>query len=90
MKMSAAHYAELKARVERIGIDKLREHRAHLEQLHRHTDLRYSTVKDPAMRFLWDAFHASRIARDLGPQNFDYKDAHIETAMRSIFKELGL
>jgi len=90
MKMSKAHYADLRARVERIGVDKLREHRARLEELHRHPDPTRSPVKDPAMRFLWDAFHASRIMRDLGPQNVDYKDTHIVTAMRAIFEELGL
>lgn len=81
MKMTAEHYAALKAKVEPL-VPKIP---AHLEGL----------KKDPKVvnlevRLLWDVFHTARIWDSYSYQEFDYNDAHIETAMRAIFKEFNI
>jgi len=87
--MSKAHYADLKARIEPLA-DKLRAHRVALEEQKRNPSPLLPKVKDVARRLRWDAFHASRIQSAYGYQAFDYTDEHIDTALRSIFKELGI
>lgn len=89
MKMTKEHYADLKSRIEHLAVQ-IRMHRLDLEEQHRNPNPLRSPVKDPARRLLWDAFYASRIQSAYSYQDFDYTDAHIETAMRSIFKDLGI
>jgi len=89
MKMSAIHYADLKARIRPL-ISDIRVHRTALEAQHRNPSPLLPKVKDPERRLRWDAFHASRIQSAYGYQTFDYTDEHIDTALRSIFKELGI
>lgn len=87
--MTPAHYDHLKAQIAPLA-DRLRAHRLDLERQHRDPDPRYLPVRDPERRLRWDAFYASRIQSFYGYQDFDYTDAHIETAVRAIFKELGI
>lgn len=89
MKMSAIHYADLKSRIEHLAVQ-IRMHRLDLEEQKRNPNPLQFPVKDVERRLLWDAFYASRIQSAYGYQDFDYTDTHIETAMRSIFKELGI
>lgn len=81
MKMTKEHYDVLKKKVEALlpGIENQRT-RISLDP----------TVKDPSKRLLWDTFHAANIFAEYTYQQFDYLDDHIETAMRSIFKELNV
>lgn len=89
MKMSPAHYADLKARIRPL-ISDIRAHRTELEAQHRNPSPWHPLVKDVERRLRWDAFHASRIQSAYGYQAFDYTDEHIDTALRSIFKDLGI
>ena len=79
MKMSKEHYNVIKERVATL----VPQIPAHTERLR--ADPR---VKNLPLRLLWDVFHAARIYELYSYQQFDYKDTHIETAMRAIFKEL--
>ena len=81
MKMTQAHYEALKAKVLPL-VPSIPAHRESLK-----TD---PNVKDLDQRVLWDVFHAAKIWRDYSCQEFDYRDTHIETAMRAIFKELNV
>jgi len=89
MKMTPAHYAVLKAKLEPLA-DKIRAHRLDLEAQHRDPHpLRYP-VKNVSTRLIWDAYFATGIARDYTYQEFHYTDAHIETAMRAAFRDLKI
>ena len=79
MKMTDEHYATLKARVT-IFADKIPAHKKALEN--------DSRVKDIDKRLLWDVFHAAKIFTIYTYQQFDYKDSHIETAMKKILEEV--
>jgi hypothetical protein len=81
MKMTKEHYDVLKKKVEALlpGIENQRT-RISLDR----------KVKDPGKRLLWDTFHAANILTAYTYQQFDYLDDHIETAMKSIFKELNI
>ena len=89
MKMTPEHYAVLTARLAPLA-DKIRAHRLELERQHRDPDPRYYPVGNVERRLIWDAFYASKIQRDYTYQEFDYTDAHIETAMRRAFKDLRI
>ena len=79
MKMAKEHYNAIKDRVAAL----VPQIPAHTERLR--ADPR---VKNLQKRLLWDVFHAVRIYELYDYQQFDYKDDHIETAMRAVFKEL--
>lgn len=81
MKMSKEHYDALKERVAVL-----------VPQIPAHLDLLRGDpkVKNLGLRLMWDVFHATRISNRYSYQEFDYKDTHIETAMRAVFKELGV
>lgn len=81
MKMTQAHYEALKAKVMPL-VPSIPAYRESLK-----TDPK---VKNLDQRVLWDVFHAAKIWKDYSYQEFDYLDAHIETAMRAIFKELDV
>ena len=79
--MSQEHYNYIKEKV--IGVANfIPEYKEHLK-----TDPR---VKDLNKRLLWDVFYSTKIYNNYSYQEFDYKDTHIETAMKAIFKELNL
>jgi len=81
MKMSKDHYEFLKAKVSEL-VPKVKDHRKTIEG--------DPQVKDVTARLMWDTFHAVRIFDTFSYQEFDYLDAHIETAMRHIFEELKI
>lgn len=78
MKMSPGHFEALKARVAQV----MPQVPAHREKLR--NDPR---VKDLEKRLLWDVYHSARMHQLYSPQQWDYADAHIETAMRKILRE---
>lgn len=81
MKMTDEHYAALKARVQTL-VPQIPAHRERLKN--------DPKVKNLDLRVLWDVFHAAKIYTVYSYQEFDYLDTHVETAMRAIFKELGV
>lgn len=81
MKMTPAHFADLRTRLEPIA-PKLAAHAAGLKG--------DPKVKDLQTRVTWDAFHATRIQSAYSYQEFDYLDTHITTATRAALKSLGV
>ena len=81
MAMSKEHYGYLKGRVAAMA-GRVRPYRAWL----RHLD----NVKNLETRLIWDCFHAAKVYEKYSYQEFDYSDAHVETAMKKIFKELEI
>jgi uncharacterized protein YeaC (DUF1315 family) len=81
MKMSPEHYAKLKERVTLL-LPKIPEHVEHLRK--------DPKVKVLRMRLLWDLFHATHMHTLYTYEEFDYTDAHIETAMNAIMRELNV
>ena len=79
MKMTAEHYKELKSRILPF-VFRINDH---IEDV-RKTGNFDSLEK----RILWDVFHAAKIYNKYSYQEFNYLDSHIETAMKSIFKDL--
>ena len=75
MKMTQEHYTKLAERVGQVRAQ-IPAHRAKLA-----TDPK---VKDLERRLLWDVYHAARMYQLYSPQQWDYTDAHIETAMRKL------
>lgn len=82
IKMSPEHYAVIKAKVKALGAEMINQHKEKLKDDPR--------VKDLETRLLFDVFYATKVQNDYSYQEFDYKDAHIKTAMKQIFKELHL
>jgi vancomycin resistance protein YoaR len=81
MKMTNAHYQELKEKVA-ILAPKLPDY---IKQISAD-----QKIKDVEARVLFDTFHATKIMNNHSYQEFNYDDAHIKTAMRSIFKDLQI
>lgn len=88
MKMKQEHYQVLKAGIEAIDRQAIAAHKIDL--------LNDSMVKDLDKRLRWDCLHATKIK--IGDGNgmsglplYGYlNDDHIDTALKAIFKELGL
>lgn len=40
-------------------------------------------------RIIWNIFYSTKMYELYSPQEFDYNDSHIETAVRKALKELG-
>ena len=80
MKMTAEHYNILKARlderIQEIGVDRVKEHRAK------------KLGKDIEMRFRWDVYAAAQCFTL--PGFTGYHDAHIDTALKHYFKTTTL
>lgn len=83
MKMTKAHYDVLKERVQML---------VNSGQFHQHVaKVRAAgNYKNLATRVMWDTFHACRMYDKYTYQEFDYLDSHVDTALKSIFKELGI
>jgi len=83
MKIKKEHYTYIKSAIEALPVDKLLAHKEALKFDDR--------IKDLDKRFRWDCLHAviksSWICDNLYPY---MDDTHIETALRSIVKELEL
>jgi len=82
MKMTKEHYEALKGRVASLVLHQIPPYRQKLAL--------NPKVRDADLRLLWDAFHATRMFDVYSNQQFDYKDDHIETAMKAIFKDLAV
>lgn len=81
MRMTKEHYAALDSRVRPFRYA-LERHIINLKE--------QGGYKCLETRVLMDAFHACKIFKDYTYQQFDYTDEHIRTAMRAIFKDMGL
>lgn len=77
MKMKKEDYAFLLKGAKRIGITTIKEHRVAI--------VKEGKAKDIDMRVRWDVFWAIKNKPDFRYLN----DAHIDTALKSIMKELG-
>lgn len=83
MKMQAAHYAHILNAIAAIPRDKAAAHKEALK-----SDPR---VKDQAMRYRWDLFWAVRQESKIIHELYQYlNDTHIDTALKSIVRELEL
>lgn len=78
MKITKQHYNFLESEVEKL-LEKIKLHSITLKN--------DPKVKDHATRLIWDAFHAIKVYNRFSYQEFDYKDSHIETAMKLVFKK---
>lgn len=80
MKISKSQYAEMKtmidSAIDRIGIDRVREHRT------------TNNGNDKEVRFRWDLFHASN-AGVLFRADMGITDQHIDTALKKYVNERG-
>jgi len=78
MRMTPEHYQTIKARVTPllVHVAALREQYAQNPK-----------IKDIDCAIRWKLFHAARIYDIYTYQQFDYLDAHIDTAMRAIIKD---
>lgn len=81
MKMNETHYKALAAKIMpfRMVIE------SHIEALKIKGGYR-----DLEKRVIFDVFHAAKIYNDFTYQEFNYKDSHIETAVKNILKDMGL
>lgn len=77
MKMSQEHFETLKTAIEPL----VPNFKAHYEALKVNPK-----VKDLETRFLWDVFWAANVQTRY---HWDYKDAHIQTAVKKAVIELG-
>lgn len=81
MKIKAEHYENLKTAIDSIDKGLLQDHKA------------LGLGHDPAKRFRWDTFYAvpAPVRGPLMAELYAYlNDAHIDTALKSIIKELDL
>ena len=83
MKIKPEHYAHIKKAISTLPRDKVLLHKEALKDDPR--------VKDQAMRFRWDLFWATRQESKIIHDLYQYlNDTHIDTALRSIVKELSI
>ena len=83
MKMTKAHYDVLKERVQMLVTSgRLFRHVAEVRA--------EGKFKDLATRIRWDTFHSCKMYDKYTYREFDYLDTHVDTAMKAIFKELGI
>lgn len=79
MKIKPEHYDIIKQAIDALPKDQVAQHKAK------------ELGKDKAMRFRWDLFHAARLSRFASDELYRYlNDNHIDTALKSIVKELGV
>ena len=82
MKIKAHHYNALKEAIAKLNKDDIKEHRLNLP-------FHVRPPKDIELRLRWDCLYASKAMDEL-PLYHYLNDNHIDTALRSIFKELQL
>ncbi len=79
MKITTEHYNTLKLGIANLDREKVLAHKA------------LELGKDKAMRFRWDLFHAAKLSHFASDNLYSYLgDNHIDTALKSIVKELEL
>lgn len=90
MKIKPEHFSQLRAAFA-IGVQRIPSQAAYLAA--DPSIPRIAAAKDRAMRYRWDALNASRAIAplsDLTRAIYEYaNDAHIDTALRAIVKELS-
>ena len=84
--MSKAHYDRLSDKVLALS-HLIPDHTKAINEMYAATG---KTTEQAAARILWDVFHATKIMNEYSYQEFDYTDAHIKTAMKSIFKSFSV
>lgn len=83
MKMSTEHYSHIKQAILSLPSDKAAAHKEALK-----SDPR---VKDLDMRFRWDLLYAAKLSGYICDNCYSYlNDTHIDTALKSIVRELEL
>ena len=87
MKIEKEHYQHMRLKIqdtiEKAGLVKIAEHKELLKTAY--------GVKDPAVRFRWDLYHASALTSFTCDILYSYlDDTHIDTALKNIIKELGV
>ena len=80
MKITDAHYKILRARV----LPHMPQYPFLIEQYKR-----VPKIKSAEAAALWRVYHMARIYDVFTYQEWDYLDAHIETAMRKIIRDAG-
>jgi hypothetical protein len=81
MKIKREYYKELKRRIETMR-DMIPSHYEYV--------IKEGKAKDVNKRVRWDAFWASKFHDDFEQKNHGLDGVHIDTALKRIFKELGL
>lgn len=79
MKITPAHYSAIRSAILPLA-DRFRDHREFLKS--------EGKSKDIEKRLRWDAFHASKHAGILSDLYAYLNDDHIDTALRSIMREI--
>ena len=83
MKMKPEHYAHMKAEITKLDRERVAAHKAALAY-----DLR---VKDLNKRLRWDLSYAAKLTSWICDNLYSYlDDSHVDTALRSIIRELDL
>lgn len=83
MKIKTEHYKEMLNVLSKVDKDAVRKHKEALKQ-----DAR---VKDIEKRFRWDLLYAAKLSPWICDNLYSYlDDSHIDTALKSIIKELEL
>ena len=83
MKIKPEHYAHMKNAIAALPREKVLLHKEALKDDPR--------VKDLEMRFRWDLQYAAKLSPWVSETLYSYlNDTHIDTAMRSIVKDLKL
>lgn len=83
MKIKTEHYKEMLNVLSKVDKDAVRKHKESLKQ-----DAR---VKDIEKRFRWDLLYAAKLSPWICDNLYSYlDDSHIDTALKSIIKELEL
>ena len=83
MKIKAEHYAVMREKIAALPVDRVENIRRTV-----HADPR---VKDAQKRFRWDLSHAAGVTPFVCEAVYPYADdTHIDTALRSITRELNL
>jgi hypothetical protein len=85
-KIKPEHFAQLRAGILALVNDKPEAVRLHHEAIK--ADVR---VKDVALRFRWDLLNAAKLTELLCREIYGYaNDAHVDTALRAIMREVQL
>ena len=69
--------------------DKIPSHREFIIKEHEEKKSKDGKERDTEMRLRWDCFWASKISQDQWQEWKDYKDSHIDTALKAIMKEIS-
>jgi len=84
MKIIDEHYQYMRESIQRLGIEKIKHHKADLL-------FRVNGYGDIDKRVRWDALHAAGLTPWVCKHLYEYaNDSHIDTALRHIMADLGI